>query len=440
MKRKYIIYSVLLSLFFSTSLLSQESKLSLNDAIQLGLENNFKIRLSKLNLNIAQNNNTQGNAGRYPNLQLEGSNVNSWTDIVGSSTASQKIKTNRSAFESGMGLNWVLFNGFAVSIQKKTFDNLEMLSEGQSALVVENNLRAIILAYYQVLLQQERLKIFSNVKKLSADRLKVQEEQKNLGVSVTFDVLQGKDAFLADSIQYLKQELNLRKSMQLLNILLGDTPGRKYLLVDSLRTDFPDFDQQDLLQQALSDNKQLINLYTELKLKELSVRRSKSNLWPRLQFNGGGKTSNEYLNFPETDNNTHKEGLNYYANFSLSFNLFNGGKTRIAIRNARIQEDIASLNIDEMKYSVENEVYTQFDLYEIRKKLVKTAKLSKATSELNLQMAQELYNNGSINSFNYRDVQLLYLRASLESFQAIYDAIESQLDIMKLKGDVLSYK
>jgi hypothetical protein len=41
-----------------------QEQLSLSDAIQLGLSNNFGIRIEKVNQQIASNNNTWGEAGR----------------------------------------------------------------------------------------------------------------------------------------------------------------------------------------------------------------------------------------------------------------------------------------------------------------------------------------------------------------------------------------
>ena len=50
-----------------------QDTLSVSDAVQIALENNFSIRIAKNNAEIANNNNTIGNAGFLPNVNANGS-------------------------------------------------------------------------------------------------------------------------------------------------------------------------------------------------------------------------------------------------------------------------------------------------------------------------------------------------------------------------------
>ena len=75
MKRKYILIFIIIVSLFGFGILNAE-ELTLSDAIQKGLANNFGIRISKENLKIAENNNTWGMAGRYPTLSLSGQSLN----------------------------------------------------------------------------------------------------------------------------------------------------------------------------------------------------------------------------------------------------------------------------------------------------------------------------------------------------------------------------
>ncbi len=78
---------------------------------------------------------------------------------------------------AGVGLNWVLFDGFRVNITKAKLDNLEALFEGRLGVVIEGTIEDMIMGYYLVLLQQERLKVLQTVMRLSEDRYSYELEE-----------------------------------------------------------------------------------------------------------------------------------------------------------------------------------------------------------------------------------------------------------------------
>lgn len=80
----------------------------------------------------------------------------------------------------------------------------------------------------------------------------------------------------------------------------------------------------------------------------------------------------------------------------------------------------------------------QFELYGIRRQLLEVAQVNLESAELNMQIATEKYRNGTINSFNFRDVQLIFLNASSNKLNSIYDLIDSQVELLRLTGGILS--
>lgn len=122
----------------------------------------------------------------------------------------------------------------------------------------------------------------------------------------------------------------------------------------------------------------------------------------------------------------------------LCLNLFNGGNTRRAIESAQISEKIGEIEILQATQTLENLLVNQFDLYIIRKQLLEVANVNLESAELNMQIATEKYRNGTINSFNFRDVQLIFLNASSNKLNAIYDLIDSQVELLRLTGGIIT--
>ena len=432
-------YWLIVLLVISSSVLYAQQPLTLDDAILKGLDNNFQIRITNQEYNIAKLNNKQGTAGRWPSITLGANSINRYdnTPFFDTTVTSYKrtdIYSNQ--ITPYVNVRWLLFDGFSVNISKQKLDLLENFSAGYATIVIENTIQAIILGYYNALLQEERLRVLNEVKKLSGDRYNYEMMRKEIGTSVTFEVLQAKNSFFSDSTNYLLMELNVKNAFLRLNLLLGEPPNVQFTLVDSFMVDLQYYDLQDMMDKMLSNNSNLKNQYINQEILKKGIGIAKSDVWPTISMNAGADYTQGWYDFDKNDANTYS--LDYYANFSLSFNLFNGGNTHRAIKTAQINEQIGQLEIQELKQTLENLLVNQFDLYRIRKQLLDVANVNLESAKLNMAIATEKYRNGTINSFNFRDVQLIFLNAASKKLNAIYDLMDSQTELLRLTGGIIS--
>jgi outer membrane protein TolC len=433
-----IYFGSLLLLFHGFNLKAQQP-LTLEDAILKGLENNFQIRISEQEYNISRLNNTQGAAGRWPSINVGINSINRYDNTPSFDTSSMSyIRGDQytNSLTPNVELRWLLFDGFFVSMNKQKLDLLEQYSLGFSTIVVENTLQAIILGYYYALLEQERLKVLKGVKDLSGDRYDYEMLRKDIGTSVTFEVLQAKNSFYSDSTNYLLQELNVRNAFLRLNLLLGEPPEVQFMLVDSFMVNTRHYDLNELMKKMLDNNTNLKNQYVNQEILKKNIGIAKSDLWPSLSMRAGADFTQGWYDWEKNEANTYL--YDYYGNFTLSFNLFNGGNTRRAIQTAKINEQIGTLEILQLEQTLANLLVNQYELFSIRKQLLEVADVNLESAKLNLEIASEKYKNGTINSFNFRDVQLIFLNASSRKLNAIYDLIDSQTELLRLSGGILS--
>lgn len=426
-------------LILQSTFVAGQEPLTLEDAILKGLENNFQIRISEQEYNIARLNNTQGAAGRWPSINIGVNSLNRYDNTPNYDTSSMSyIRGDQytNSLTPNVELRWLLFDGFFVNINKQKLDLLEQYSQGFSTIVVENTLQAIILGYYYALLEQERLKVLRGVKDLSGDRYDYEMLRKEIGTSVTFEVLQAKNSFFSDSTNYLLQELNVKNAFLRLNLLLGEPPEVQFMLVDSFMVNTQHYDLNELMTKALENNTNLKNQYINQEILKKNIGIAKSDLWPSLSMRAGADFTQGWYDWEKNEANTYL--YDYYGNFTLSFNLFNGGNTRRAIQTAKINEQIGTLEIMQLEQTLANLLVNQFELYRIRKQLLEVANVNLESAELNLEIASEKYKNGTINSFNFRDVQLIFLNASSRKLNAIYDLIDSQTELLRLSGGIIS--
>ena len=427
---------IIFALLLTASAIGQQ-QLSLSDAIRIGLENNYQIRIFEGNLDVAQNNNAWGTAGLFPTVTLGAVNVNRFDNQPSFTAPGNRDKYITNNISPYIDLRLNLFSGFRVHIAKSQLALVEELSEGNVALIMETTIQGIILAYYNTLLQEETQKVLAEVKKLSRDRFEYVNFRKSLGSAVTYDVLQAKNAYYSDSTIYLQQELNVKNAFLNLRLLLGEETDVEYVLTDEFAVNMKDFRLDSLAVKMNENNKTLMNQYVNLEILQKEIQMQTSYMYPSLNLNAGFDHFNTRVKYDNTDP-SYSNGLDFYGNLSLSFNLSNGGNVRRAIRNSKIEQDIGEIRTDELKVTLGNQLKNFYDLYNIRKQLLSVAEVNIESANLNLQISTEKFKAGSINSFNFRDVQVLYLNAAISRLRAIYNLIDTHAELLRISGGIIT--
>ena len=437
MKIYKTIIALLILLFVQQSADSQQiQQLSLEESVQIALEKNFDIQISQKNIESAQLNNSWANAGMFPSINIGLTQTNRFDNRESQMDDSRNEITNAS-IKPYIQLQWLLFNGLSVYINKDKLALIEQLSEGNAAVVVENKIQATVLAYYQTLRNQERLRTIDKVKKLSRDRYNYVETKKNFGSAVSYDVLQAKNAYLSDSSNYLLQSLEVKKTQLQLNLLMGVDKESVYELTTEFNAVTQDYIYSELEDKMLSNNKTLLNQYINQEILQKEIKSAKANVWPSLSMNAGSDYASNYVRYSGTDPNS-SYSYDFYVNFSLNFNLYNGGRTRRAIQQARIREEIGSIQESQIKQNLSNGLLTVYEMYEIRKQLLHIADAGLETAKLNLDLSTEKFKNGSINSFNFRDIQILFINAEFNRLEAVYNLINTHTELLRATGGIIS--
>lgn len=447
---------------------SAQQPLSLVDAVRIGLESNFDAQIQKLEQDQSARLNNWGQAGALPSVLLTANQNNS---VVERKPANPFAVAGRNISNNVPGqfdIQWTLFNGFAVRMNKQRLEQLEKQTEGNARFILENTVQTIVLAYYNVLVEQERLVVREKLTQFSKQLYEYVKLKKTLGGAITLDVLQGQNNYLTDSANYLRQKIALKSAVRNLNELLNQNLETNYTFSDALKFEPEVFDYESMRAKLISSNASLRSQYVFQELQRTARRSLQSAMYPSLTLGFGSTGSLDQLNakFRPTANGTVVkstvgylndddtqpvigrsfapeyrtiQGYSYgtYANLSLRFTLFNGGQVRRAVKNAEIEEKIVSLGTDKLKLSLENDLFSGLEQYELRKQLAIIAGTKLKAAELNLSLAYERYKNGSFSTIELRIVEENFENAALENFAAIYEVLAMKTDLVRLTGGLL---
>ena len=197
-----------------------------------------------------------------------------------------------------------------------------------------------------------------------------------------------------------------------------------------------DYTISDLQTQMFENNKGLQNQYVNQRLLENAVASAKSTFSPTVDFRGGLTGTSARTNFAEMGESW-ANSANFYGNFTLSYNLFSGGNRKRASQIAQIDEEIGLVEIDDMQHDLTNSLANLFEFYLVRKELLNVANENLEAAKLNMQLSREKFESGAINSFNYRDVQNIYLNAAQRELEAIYNFIDTHTALLRMAGTII---
>ena len=134
------------------------------------------------------------------------------------------------------------------------------------------------------------------------------------------------------------------------------------------------------------------------------------------------------------------ETMTPYGNVRLSFDIYSAGTRKRGVEIAKINEEVAQIEIDQMEHALSNELFNLFDYHHVRLELLNVANENLEAAELNLSISEDKYRSGVINSFNYRDIQLIYLTVSYQRLRAVYNLISSKAGLTRITGGFLGYE
>ena len=431
--RKYILLLLFPNLLFG------QNTLSLMDAIKIGMLENYDIQISEKNQNISKINNNWANAGGLPSINLSAKKEEALSDQSNNPASFIQEKLRSSAINGNANVSWTLFNGFAIKANKEKLNNLEEISNNNATLTIENTIQGIILQYYNCVLQKKRLELLQKVVALAKNRLEYEQTKYEIGVSSKIDLLQIENAMLTDSANIILQKLNYSNAIKNLNLTLATNVETNWILTDEMDTEIKLFNYEDLKTSTLANNTNIKNQYYNIQLSKQDIKLAMSPFYPVISVNSGAAYNESTYDIGDLSNTMDNTGesINYFANFSVNFRIFDGGKLYQNLRSLKIQKEINDLQLEKIQKEVLYQLSLTNDKYN---SLITTYSLNQKAfkiAETNYGLATDQQNMGVINSFMLRDIEIAYISSGISAQQAAYNLMESKVALLKITGGII---
>ena len=389
-------------------MLMQAQQLTLQDAINTALKNNFDIQIARNNAEISRINNTYGMAGGLPSVNINASDNNSIYDLnqkLSSGSEINKAGVTSNTLNAGLTAGITLFNGFKVVATKERLNYLQSQSEILLNQQIQNTMAAVMTTYFDIVRQQSYLKIIQNSLDVSAKKLEILKARQLVGMANDADLLQAQMDFSMAEQNLKSQQLIVEEQKINLQQLIGIKQFSSISINDSVIVN--NTLQKDSIFNFLINNPQYLSADQQVKINQQLVKEIGAQRYPSLKMSTG-------YNYNYSNNSA---GISLFTqNYgpmvgaTLQIPIFNGNiyKTqqevaRYNVQNAELQKEnlLLSIKADAEKtwQSYENtllQLKAQEENFENATKLVELVvekfKVSQATI-LDLKAAQTTYEN-----------------------------------------------
>ena len=423
MKNKALI-SIFTLLTFSVSFAQEVKKLSLEEAVQLGIENSKTIKAADSQVRVSEKKLKSTKALQYPDLSVSGQYLHLFD------TTDVKLKTGNNSAENGEGsepssagaspkpsymmfgmasLSVPVFNGFKLRNSIKESEFAVELSKIQSESQKENVVYQILQLYFSLYKTQKSIEVLKENESRAVQRTKDFQNFMENGLLARND-------YLRSQLQVSNVRLSLEEAYTTydnlnyqLNVLLG--------LPEDLKIETEYLANPDLLPTENGDysqRKDIQSLEQQTKIADAEIKVARAGYYPSISLSGG------YAAIDIDEIATVTNATN--AGVGISYNLASIFKNKSKVEEAKAAKFAQEANLEAQKDKAKVEIKEAYNAYTLALKKNEVYAEALEQADENYRIVKDKYDNG------LSDTDQL-LEADVEQLQAQINQVISEADI-----------
>ena len=445
MKRGIVLLLVLLGipLLLQAQVQNQETPetITLENAIDIALNNNYQLQQAENDLNLARRRELSEKADFLPTLSSSvsgfkniGRQFNNTTGDFGDFTingVSTSLNSSLPLFSGFENINSLRSSQFTTDSQEQTLQRV------RETIIFETASR-----YLQVLLDKQLLNIAEENLESSQKQLEQIEAQVEVGSRPTVD-LYNQEATVANN----ELEVTNRENAQAISRLrlirsLQIDPRKEYDFstpdIREEQLDVRQYDLNELVDAALENRSDLESERLNIKSLEHQLQATRGSLYPSLSFSARLSTSyndqtrepvgldpsgNPILQTVSFSDQFFDQNIQRAFSLSLSIPIFNNFNRRLNVESQQINYRNARLSLENTELQVIQEVNQAYTDYQALVKQLDATQKALRAAERSYETEQERYEVGASTLIELSDANANYVQAQSDRARALFNFV-----------------
>jgi outer membrane protein len=408
---------------------SEETTISLKDAIQTAYTHNLQIQATRIQLEAARRETGIARSNFLPRLDIEQRYVNTDQQVNAFGLKlNQGIITQDdfnpdrlndpasiTNFSTSVTLQQPLFNGGRELLGYKLAKSGVQSAQAELEKTVEWVLFETVKAYTGAMLAREGLSVARDALDTSRKNLEMVRHRFEEGLVIKSDLLQAEVHVSELTEREVRATHNLSLAVANLNLLLG-VPESDFLPSDNLEGgSCPDIPLETLINWAVEDRPEMDDLQAKGQAAELQIKLARAPFLPNLNAQG----MYEY----HGDNILSGGADSLSLALSLRLNLFNGNADYHRLKQARSQsESLQKMTAARRDYIALEVEQAYLDLKSAEQRSIVTASAI-SQAEAGLEILVQRYREGAAGIVDLLRTELALANARFNRLQAHHDLL-----------------
>lgn len=408
--------------------------LTLQEAIEIALQNNVQVRLAQNATTLAQNNNTRGNAGQLPTLNLTAGQDNSINNVRQqflSGATNDRRGARNNTLQAGAEATWTIWDGRRMFTARNRLQETVRNQQIETEIQKQQVLYQVYRQYFLIRQQKQLYTLYTQAVELSAQRLKAAQDKWEAGKVAKTEVLRAQVDLNGDKSQLIRQQILMQEAHINLNILLGREANTLFEtsetpVLPALTDALPALKQQAEQQNLMFKQFQITQNINQFQLKELEgEKQPQIDLrmgynYSRLQSQAGFLLRNQ----------------TYGGHFGISlfYPIFNGYDLKRRIQNNRLQANGLQIVREQLSQTISQNLARAYTRYQSQQVLFSLEEENIKVAQQNFSLSQDQQQLGLITSLELRTAQQNLTQALTRHATAQSEVWLSVIDVLYWAG------
>lgn len=435
------------TLLFSNSANAQARRISINDAVSIGLENNRQLKAAYFDKEINDYKIKEAWGSAFPEITASGQYIRNieqakmlFPFTVDPDNNYLKMTDQLQPIALGLANNYQgvitaqmpLYQG-AIYAGIRGARILNKISDESIIQTKAEVISGIKKAYYNMLISKEQYELLNQSIKRGEQALHDARLLFRQGLASDFDTLRAYVALENIRPSLIKAESGIAVSESILKNAMGIPLDERIELADSLSY-YPqqeEYDFESLYEEAELRRPELKLLDLQLQSNDEFINYEFSQHMPSLAAFGQYKveTESEELKISGMD-----WRASSYVGLSLSVPIFSGFKTYSRVQQAKVEKKKTAVQIEDVKEKISTEVKVNIYNYIETKKRIEAQSRTVEAAERSYSMTRSRWLKGVSRQSELFDAELSLTQAKTNYLQAVYDYLSARVELEKAIG------
>ncbi len=434
--------SVACFFFFSIVRVVAQEEVTLDRAIQAGMQHNYDVLVFRKNSDLANNDNRYAFGAFLPQINANGSYLKNNIDSKNSTFAEPPVVTERTGVKSTntnaqLQVVWPIFDGTRMFATRKRIEELAVLGEINVRNQMMNSAASIIVNYYNIVRQKQQLKATQELMLVSEERVKLAERKLEVGTGGKPELLQAKVDLNSQRTAILVQQTLIQQLKDQLDGLVGMTLPLSYEVSDTIPIDLT-LTMDQIITGIEGTNQAVVAAKKNIDVAKLVLKENRATRSPIISLVGAynfTKAENELATSPFSLRLTQNNGYNYGAQVTIP--IMNNMNVNRLIGAAKINLSRQQIIYDQQLALATVGVRNAFVNYDNSMKSLAIQEENILLAKENVYIALEGFKRGITTALDLRTAQQSLADAYNQLIGSRYSAKVAETELLRLKGALL---